>query len=153
MDPRKRERYLLKRPAYPGGDKALLAFIKEHLQYPPEAIEKEISGTVRIRYTINYEGKVIRSKVLSSLGHGCDEEAQRLVGLLQFDVPRNHFLKAEFHKTLNIHFRLPKPTAPPPAVATTYQYTVTTSRESPAAKGPPASEEENGFSYTITLGS
>ena len=53
---------------YPGGNKAMSKFVDDNLRYPEEAATKKVKGTVRIRLTINYKGKVTKSKILSSLG-------------------------------------------------------------------------------------
>lgn len=96
------------KPHYPGGPKALSTFIYKHLKYPPEALDQKIEGTVVIVIDIDHHGKVINSRIKQSLGHGCDEAASEVVRLLKFQldqvVRRGRTI---FHKTLNIHFRLP----------------------------------------------
>ena len=78
--------------------------IGKELQYPPEALEAKIEGTVFLRYNIDHKGKVTSSKILSSLGYGCDEEAQRIVKKFNFEVPKGpRKLKIKFHKTIKIH--------------------------------------------------
>lgn len=83
-------------------------FIGTHLKYPEEAQANQISGTVVVRYTIDFMGKVIETKVVSGIGYGCDEEAQRVVRLLQFKVGNYRNIKVQFHKTIKIHFRKEK---------------------------------------------
>ena len=130
----RKDHQFIKKPYYEGGMTAMKAFIKKELSYPPTALQQKIEGTVYIRYTINYKGKVIDAKIVSGIGHGCDEEAIRLVKLLEFNVPKNRNLKAVFHKNLQIHFKLPKmqllrkhniPPPPPTPVAIQYNYTAT----------------------------
>lgn len=109
MQRSKKAKNFLPKPIYPGGPKAMRAFIKETLTYPPEAAKKKIEGTVVLRIDINYRGDVIGSTVKSSLGSGCDEEAQRVAGMMKFEVDKKvRKGKILFHKTLNIRFRLPK---------------------------------------------
>jgi len=103
-----KDKHFLKKPIYEGGRQALFDFIKKNLQYPEEALKNKIEGVVIIRYTINKEGKVIKTEVKNSLGYGCDEEAERVVKLLKFHVPKNRKLKVLFHKKINIRFSLPK---------------------------------------------
>lgn len=107
MAGQKKEKLLLKGPVYPGGQKAMLLFIQNNLCYPPKAIELKVEGTVRIRFGIDHQGKVFKSQIIGGIGHGCDEEAQRLVGLLVFIVPKSYKLRVHYHRTLNIHFKLP----------------------------------------------
>lgn len=136
MKREKKAQNFIKKPYYEGGMTAMKTFIKQHLSYPKAALDQKIEGTVYVRYTINYKGKVIDTKIIAGIGHGCDEEASRLVRLLEFNVPRNRKLKAVFHKTLQIHFRLPKtveqktvptPTSSSPIIH--YNYTTTVNKE------------------------
>ena len=88
-------------------------FLGKQLKYPKEALENKIEGTVHVEYFINYKGKVIDAKNISSLGYGCDEEALRIVKLLKFVVPKNpRKLRIKFRRKIQIHFNLPKKPAP-----------------------------------------
>jgi len=71
-------------PGYPGGNTALEKFVKQNLKYPKEALEKRIEGTVQVDYDFNHKGKITKAIVSKGLGHGCDEEALRLVKLLRY---------------------------------------------------------------------
>jgi TonB family protein len=99
---------LIKKPVYPGGRTAMDAFIKANLNYPEKALEAKKEGTVAVVLDIDGRGKVIRGRVKSGLGFGLDEEAIRVCSLLQFRVAKNHRKRITFHRTINIHFRLPK---------------------------------------------
>ena len=116
----KKDKHFIKKPIYEGGPLALRQFITKNLRYPKEALQEKIEGTVVIRYSINYKGKVVASKIISGLGGGFDVEAKRLVHLLVFTAPRNRGIKALFHKDLQIHFKLPV------EQKTTIQYNLTT---------------------------
>ena len=105
------------------------AFIGENLKYPHAARAAGIEGTVRLRIDISHQGKVTASKVLSSLGHGCDEEAIRVVELLRFEIPKLRKLRAVFHKTINIHFRLAANEKENPSTGQS-QYTVSPAKTS-----------------------
>lgn len=103
-----KDKHFLNKPFYEGGREALHQFIKKKLKYPKEALESKVEGVVVVRYTIDKNGNVIKTKVKTGLGHGCDEEAQRVVKLLKFIVPKNRKLKVLFHRTIHIRFTLPK---------------------------------------------
>lgn len=106
--PRKEDSFL-KQPYYEGGDVALKKFIGENLKYPASALDHKIEGSVPITLDINFQGEVSEVKTISSLGHGCEEEAIRLGKLLKFKVPKlPRNVKVVFHKKLTIHFHLPK---------------------------------------------
>ena len=146
MKKERKDKHFIKKPIYKGGPTALKHFIAQHLQYPKEALTAKIEGTVVVRYTINHKGKVIDTKIITGIGHGCEEEADRLVRLLTFEVPRNRGVKAVFHKNLQIHFRLPKAkTKATNAMSIQYQYS---SSEKKKASTPPPSKKEG---YTITI--
>ena len=109
----------IKQPLYPGGQKAMDEFIKKNLRYPEEALNNKVEGTVAVDLDIDVYGKVSAAKVKHSIGFGCDEEAVRLVKLLQFEKKKYKGLYVMFHKTINIHFRLHEASNP---VQLSYQY-------------------------------
>ena len=129
--------------------------IKRELKYPAEALKARIEGTVYLRYNIDYQGHVTSSKILSGIGHGCDEEAQRIVTKFKFQVPKApQKLKIKFHKTIKIHFRLPKEkpqeaiTANPPSKsAVRVNYTVTKTKKK--EKNQESNQKSKGYTYTI----
>jgi TonB family protein len=142
MPGEKRDQHLIKKPGYPGGPKAMKAFISQNLRYPPEALEHQIEGSVYIKYAIGQRGEVTDAKVIAGLGYGCDEEALRLVRMLRFEVPKNRGLRVLFNKNIQIHFRLPKkPSTAPSPGAVTYSYT----------EKPKPNEQQGGYSYVIEL--
>ncbi len=110
MRTKRKEENFIKKPYYDGGIKAMRTFIKSNLRYPEEALKNKIEGQVHLRYSINYQGKVVKTKIISGLGYGCNEEAERIVKLFTFIVPKApRKLKILFHKTIRINFKLPKP--------------------------------------------
>lgn len=140
----------LRKPTYKGGPKAMRAFIGENLKYPPAARAAGIEGTVRLRIDISHQGKVTAAKVLSSLGHGCDEEAVRVVQLLRFEIPKLRKLRAVFHKTINIHFRLAANDKENPSTGQ-IQYTISPSKTSPKQEADQDDAPEGGgYEYTIS---
>jgi len=143
---RKPEQFI-KKPIYEGGPKAMLEFIKHSLKYPKEAQAAKVKGTVRVRIRINYKGIVEQTKVIAGLGYGCDEEAQRVASLLTFKMPKNRGIKAHFHKTLNFHFRLPKPTEK--TVPQALQYTITQTSNEGGTIGGTVKKERYGYVINI----
>lgn len=123
---------ILKRPEYPGGQKAMKAFNRDNLQYPPKALEQKTEGVVHIRYAIDHKGQVVDVQVIRHLGHGCDEEAVRLVRLLRFNVGRTRGVRVLFHKTIQIHFRLPPARDIAPQATMQVSYTLTPAKPKPS---------------------
>ena len=67
-------------PAKPvNGGKAYKKYLEENLRYPLPAKENAINGTVVLELTISSDGSIRDISIKKSLGHGCDEEAIRLV--------------------------------------------------------------------------
>jgi TonB family protein len=132
-------------PQFKGGPKELTRFIYAQLRYPKEALEAGVEGTVYIEYDIDYQGNVVATRVLQGIGHGCDEEACRVVQLLKFDVERNRGVHVLFHQKVKVVFKKPKP-APQPQTNVQVAYTVTSTAPQPEQK--PA---EPTYSYTIKL--
>ena len=99
----------IQQPIYQGGPKAMQLFIQNNLIYPQEALENKVEGVTDVRISIDHEGHVTDTLILTSLTPKCDAEAIRLAKLLKFDVPKNpRKLKVLFHKNIKIQFRLPK---------------------------------------------
>ncbi|MEO6038742.1 MAG: energy transducer TonB [Saprospiraceae bacterium] len=147
MEKDKKKPLFIRHPEYPGGPKALTQFIYAQLRYPEAALAANAEGTVFIDYDIDYKGNVVAARVLQGLGHGCDEEACRLVRLLKFDVPKNRNMKVTFHQKLRVQFKKPAPVAAP-NLTMQVSYTVTpTSPTAPATSvDKPATET---YSYTV----
>ncbi|REJ84264.1 MAG: TonB family protein [Bacteroidetes bacterium] len=66
-------------PQFKGGDEALYRYLKDNLKMPESAKQKKINGRVYINFVIDSQGKVQFPYVVRGLGHGCDDEALRLV--------------------------------------------------------------------------
>ncbi|MBL4716593.1 MAG: hypothetical protein COC01_04840 [Bacteroidetes bacterium] len=106
MDKGKKKKFL-KKQYYPGGQKELDKFIKIHLEYPKEALENKIEGSVQVAYDVNPKGKVFNAKIIRSLGYGCDEEAIRVVNLLRYSDARQRGMNVKLSTKITIHFKLP----------------------------------------------
>ncbi|MBE0648673.1 MAG: TonB family protein [Bacteroidales bacterium] len=65
-------------PRYPGGDEARLFYLRRHVTYPKEAVDKGIEGVVMVVFVVEVDGTVTNVKLLQGIGGGCDEEAVRI---------------------------------------------------------------------------
>ena len=70
------------RPQFTGGDKAFAAYLSKSIRYPPQALQRNISGRVYVNFVLNAEGKVQDAHVVSGPGSGLNDEALRLVWLM-----------------------------------------------------------------------
>lgn len=68
-------------PKFYRGDDAMMKFIMENLKYPEEAVANNISGTVRVKFTIDSNGTVKNPTIIGNqkLGYGCEKEAIRVI--------------------------------------------------------------------------
>jgi len=70
-------------PSFPGGPEAMYKFVYSELRYPAEAKRFSISGDVITRFTVAADGELEDIKVVKGLGYGCDEEALRVMAVMQ----------------------------------------------------------------------
>lgn len=157
MSSEKKAKHFIQHPKYPGGPAELTKFIYAQLRYPAAALAANVEGVVLVEYDIDFQGNVVDTRVIQSLGHGCDEEACRVVRLLKFDVAKNRGVHVLFHQKARIQFKkpVPKKVAPtPPAPQPVpsgemqLQYTVVTSSPTPQKEEPKPAPV---YSYTVTL--
>lgn len=66
-------------PRYPGGDVELRKFLLLNLRYPNDAMVEKIEGEVIVSFLIDTEGNIKNVNAAGTLGHGCEEEAERVV--------------------------------------------------------------------------
>jgi len=132
----------LRMPDYPGGHKALQEFIANNIRYPEEAREAGIEGDVIVAYEVTDNGLVINPHIVKGLGHGCDEEALRIIRLLRFEKVRNIRVRVRVSKKTIIHFRLPQ---------LKFNYTVTQADKPTETKNSSPRENEQKYTYTIDI--
>lgn len=72
---------------FPGGMTALQAMVNDSLQYPQEARERKIEGTVYVTFTIDATGEVTKPEVTDGVHYLLDEEALRFVSSLPTWTP------------------------------------------------------------------
>ena len=66
-------------PTFPGGNDALMRFLRDNLVYPRADLEMGVSGTVPVRFTVTPTGQLTDIKVMRSVSPGLDAEALRVV--------------------------------------------------------------------------
>jgi TonB family protein len=67
------------KPAYPGGDGAMMKFLSKNIKYPVKAKEDGIKGTVYMRFVVEKDGSVTDVEVAKSVNPLLDAEAKRVV--------------------------------------------------------------------------
>ncbi len=66
-------------PSFPGGEAAMLDFLRKNIHYPASAREIDISGKVYLSFIVSSSGEISNVQVLHGIGGGCEEEAVRVV--------------------------------------------------------------------------
>ena len=100
-----------KEPEFKGGEKALIKFMNANIHYPLIAQRAGVEGTVIIRFVVNIHGNISDVKLKKGIGHGCDEEAVRVVKAMPAWNPgRNNGKVIPVMIDMPIEFRLSKET-------------------------------------------
>jgi TonB family protein len=95
------------RASYPGGTKALFAFMRKNIKLPSEVLDGDIKGAVHVRFVVDVDGNVTDITVKKSLSSACDDEAVRVVeSMPKWIVPK--FADKGFRAVyiLPVHFRV-----------------------------------------------
>jgi TonB family protein len=75
-------------------------------QYTAEARQLHIEGDVVLRVTFTANGQVIVQSVVQGLGHGLDEEARHVAGLIRFHPATRNGRPVDSTTTIRITFQL-----------------------------------------------
>jgi TonB family protein len=70
-----------------GGWDDFHAFLRRTARLTAAARNNNISGKVRLEFTVGPDGKPANVRVIRPLGYGCDEEAMRLIRLFDWSPP------------------------------------------------------------------
>ena len=76
-----------KMPEFQGGEKALVTFLSQHINFPAEAQKRDEHGKVFVQFVVSKTGKVENAKVIKSVSPDLDNEALRVIGLLPDWIP------------------------------------------------------------------
>ena len=136
-----KEKKFLKMPSYPGGKEALEKFLVQTIRYPDQARINQIQGIVHISFDVDHNGVISNEHIIHSLGYGCDEEAIRVVRLLQFNKTYNRGMRVKKKMKLRIPFP-PRPMA----AGIAYEYKEESKEDE---KKEDKNENPSGYGYTI----
>jgi protein TonB len=80
-------------PIFRGGPEAMYKFMYDHIVYPDSARISGIQGTVVAEFVVDIDSLIKDSKIIRSIGGGCDEEVLRLFDLMNAQklwIPGRH---------------------------------------------------------------
>lgn len=74
-------------PQFPGGLEGLMEFLNTHITYPPIAAERNIEGSVIVRFIVEKDGSISGVRILRSVDINLDYEAIRVCKSLPKFIP------------------------------------------------------------------
>ncbi len=96
-----------KMPVFPGGEAALMTYVRDNISYPSVAEEKNIQGKVIVQFVVDTTGQVGEVKVVRSVDAELDREAVRVVQTLPRFIPGSRLGKpVNVWYTLPVNFKL-----------------------------------------------
>jgi protein TonB len=95
-----------KMPVPIGGLAGFYKQLSKSINYPNRAKQRQTEGKVIIEFVIDQSGNPINLKVLKGIGHGCDEEAMRVLQLAKWEPGKQRGQPVPVKMTLPIFFRL-----------------------------------------------
>lgn len=66
-------------PQFPGGMKALSAYLSENIKYPEEAREQGLGGRVIVTFVVEKDGTISEAKAVRKVSPALDAEAERVI--------------------------------------------------------------------------
>lgn len=94
-------------PSFPGGEKALMQYIKDNTYYPEEMCEGAAQGRVMVGFVINEDGSINDVKVLRSLTPEFDEVAVKIVkGMPKWNPGKQNGKAVKTKYTVPVSFRI-----------------------------------------------
>ena len=89
-------------PMFPGGEKALVTYLKENLKYPTVPEENGIQGRVIVLFKVEADGSLTDVRIGGSVDPSIDREALRLVKAMPKWIPGK-----QDGKPVPVKFQLP----------------------------------------------
>ena len=74
-------------PSFPGGDAALMAYLRDNMKYPVVAAENGVQGRVVVSFVVERDGSITDVKVARSVDPSLDREAVRVVKSMPHWIP------------------------------------------------------------------
>lgn len=95
-------------PVFPGGQSSLESYINNNIEYPQQAIDNNVEGTVNVQFVIDESGTVSNVQAGGAkLGYGLEEEAVKIISQMPKWTPgkvKGKSVKARY--TLPITYKI-----------------------------------------------
>jgi TonB family protein len=97
------------KPAYPGGEKAMMGYLSKNIRYPQTAKEDGIEGTVFVQFVVEKDGSITDVNVVKGIHSALDSEAKRVVSKMPSWQPgKQNGTDVAVQYTLPVRFELIK---------------------------------------------
>jgi TonB family protein len=94
-------------PMFQGGDRKLMEYLENNVQYPPECEETCVQGRVVVTFLVERDGSISNAKVVKSVHPLLDAEALRVVeGMPKWMPGRQNGVTVAVKYTIPVTFRL-----------------------------------------------
>jgi protein TonB len=93
-------------PVPEGGYEAFYKLLSKNMKYPSKAKSRNAEGRVFVEFVVNKEGAPVNMKVLRGIGHGCDEEAMRVLSLAKWNPGKQRGRQVPVKMVMPIYFKL-----------------------------------------------
>ncbi|MBO4482513.1 MAG: energy transducer TonB [Prevotella sp.] len=99
--------YVEQMPSFPGGEAALMQYLRKNIKYPVVAEEMNIQGRVICTFVVERDGSVSDIRIAKSVDPSLDKEAIRVVSAMPKWIPgRQNGQMVRVKYTLPVTFRL-----------------------------------------------
>lgn len=89
-----------------GGYELFYAQLSKKLNYPKQAIRNNIDGKVYVEFVVESTGRINQLKILKGIGAGCDEEAMRVLSLINWEPGRQRGIPVNVRMVMPVIFRV-----------------------------------------------
>jgi protein TonB len=94
-------------PSFPGGEKKLMDFLRDHTEYPYVEKDLGMQGKAYVRFIVNEDGSVSNAEVVHSDSKGFGKEGVKVVGMLPHFTPgKQGGQNVKVHLTLPFIFKI-----------------------------------------------
>lgn len=89
-------------PQFPGGQAALIDFMRKNINYPKQAKERGLEGTVLVQFVVSKTGEITNVSVKNKVDEALDKEAVRLIQSMPKFIPGS-----KDGQPVNVRYRIP----------------------------------------------
>ena len=94
-------------PEFPGGQAALLEYLRKNIKYPNICRENGIQGRVLVSFVVNKDGSIVDPEVVKSVNPSLDKEALRVIaGMPKWKPGSQRGKPVRVKYTVPVNFRL-----------------------------------------------